>query len=545
MNRTNQAAPRPAVAGLYLRVSSAEQVKSLSLDTQERVCRDFCERKGWPVEAVWREEGESAATADRTELQRALRALTARGNRISRLVVYDLSRFARSTEDHLALRGLLRQHGVELAAVTQPVDDSPEGRFFETVLAGVAQLDNELKARRVTEGMRDAVARGAWVWRAPLGYRNVRDAAGRPSLELDPERAPLIRAAFVELASGARTEPSLLELAHARGLRTREGKRLSQQTWWRLLRSPMYAGRVRHEAWGIDVRGAFQPLVDEVTWRRAQAVLAGKPPRREEPRLDEHPDFPLRRFCRCAACGGTLTGAWSRNAAGSRYGYYTCWRRGCRAVRARREVLEQRFVSFLGRMRPSPELLDSLARQAETVCRDRAQHDVTARDTLQREQDKLRARLERLDRLYVVEETIDADTYRRQRASASGALLDLDAQLAAQATNDPIDVAKLLSTAGSLLSTADRHWPTLTPPQQRLFEVALLPDGVDVTPPLELRTRGSRSIYSALELVGVRTTRVVPHEVDPFEQLRPALERLVAFQAQLAAAGVTLASHSG
>ena len=59
-------------AMIYTRVSSEEQVSNLSLDVQEKTCRDYCARNGWTVEAVYREEGESAKTANRTELRRML-----------------------------------------------------------------------------------------------------------------------------------------------------------------------------------------------------------------------------------------------------------------------------------------------------------------------------------------------------------------------------------------------------------------------------------------------------------------------------------------
>ena len=36
-------------AGLYLRVSSEEQVEGFSLDAQRRALREFCAGKGWVV----------------------------------------------------------------------------------------------------------------------------------------------------------------------------------------------------------------------------------------------------------------------------------------------------------------------------------------------------------------------------------------------------------------------------------------------------------------------------------------------------------------
>jgi DNA invertase Pin-like site-specific DNA recombinase len=59
-------------AVIYIRVSTKEQTENLSLATQLKACEEYCERQGFEVVARFRDEGESAKTADRTELQKLL-----------------------------------------------------------------------------------------------------------------------------------------------------------------------------------------------------------------------------------------------------------------------------------------------------------------------------------------------------------------------------------------------------------------------------------------------------------------------------------------
>ena len=47
-------------AVIYCRVSSADQVKNLSLSTQEKACREYCAREGYDVDQVFIDAGESA-----------------------------------------------------------------------------------------------------------------------------------------------------------------------------------------------------------------------------------------------------------------------------------------------------------------------------------------------------------------------------------------------------------------------------------------------------------------------------------------------------
>jgi site-specific DNA recombinase len=64
--------PEMVGAIIYVRVSTKEQTENLSLPTQLKACEEYCERQGFKVLARFREEGESAKTVDRTELQKLL-----------------------------------------------------------------------------------------------------------------------------------------------------------------------------------------------------------------------------------------------------------------------------------------------------------------------------------------------------------------------------------------------------------------------------------------------------------------------------------------
>lgn len=300
---------------VYVRVSSADQVRGFSLDVQEQVCRDFCDRQKWTVGLVSREEGESAKTTDRRELQKLLARLRKPGHGFTHLVVYDLTRFTRDTSDYLTLKGFLAGVGVALVSVTQPMEDSPTGKFLGTVLAATGQLDNDMRREKVLAGMREAVKRGIWPWVAPLGYLSARLPDKRATLIHDPERAPLIRNVFDRIASGMATQEE------ARAELERAGLRLPRESFRRLVHNPIYYGRIVVPSWGLEAAGAFRPLVSEETWRRAQEALSGKPFGWK--RSDLRPEFPLRWWTRCAACGRPLTGSFSKGKRGL-FPYYRC-----------------------------------------------------------------------------------------------------------------------------------------------------------------------------------------------------------------------------
>ncbi len=223
------------------------------------------------------------------------------------VVVFNLTRFARDKYDHFALRSHLQSLGISLRSATEPIDDTSTGKLMEGVLAAFAQFDNDLRSDRTRAGMKAALELGRWVFLAPIGYLNAPRTAGR-SLVHDPARAPLVRRAFEEYATGQYTKEQLLKRTRAWGFTNRRGKPLTSQAIGMLLRNQLYAGIVDVPEYGVRVRrGDFEPLISEELFYRVQAILSGRVPT-TAPRQRAHPDSPLRGFVRCESCGRSLTG---------------------------------------------------------------------------------------------------------------------------------------------------------------------------------------------------------------------------------------------
>ena len=107
-------------AAIYIRVSTREQAHNLSLPTQLRACREYCERNDIEVADVFEDAGESAKTTDRPEFQRLLAYCRTNKGRVQLVVVYNVTRFSRNTYDHSFVRTLLLRHGVTLRSVSEP-----------------------------------------------------------------------------------------------------------------------------------------------------------------------------------------------------------------------------------------------------------------------------------------------------------------------------------------------------------------------------------------------------------------------------------------
>src|SRR5579862_6654137 len=179
---------------IYCRVSTEEQAeKGYSLDTQEKLCRDFAQRSGFHVEGVYRDEGKSGTTLGRPALQDLL-AKCSESELVSAVIVQETDRLARNTHDHLTIRALLQKAGVKLISVAQPMlDDSPEGNMIDTILASVNQFQSDINSRKTRKALQEKFNQGSWPGWAPLGYINVALENGdegrlRKIIRNDPER---------------------------------------------------------------------------------------------------------------------------------------------------------------------------------------------------------------------------------------------------------------------------------------------------------------------------------------------------------------------
>jgi DNA invertase Pin-like site-specific DNA recombinase len=299
------------VAVIYVRVSTDEQVKGTSLEHQERECRKLCAREGWVVDRVFVDRGASAKTAEREEFRKMIRYCSEYRHRIGYVVVLNCTRFARRNSDHQFVRMALSKEGIQLRSVQEPIDETSTGRLIENMAAAYAEFDNSRRTENTVAGMRTKAEHGFWQHPTPIGFEKIgskKDARLVP----DPMRAPLIRQAFEMYASGLYDARRVLDAVTKAGLRTRRGKKLTLQTFHKMLRRALYAGRLENAAWGIVVKAQAEAIVDPGVFDRVQDVLSGKRPVIATYQRN-HPAFPLRWFVRCAACDTPLTASFAKN----------------------------------------------------------------------------------------------------------------------------------------------------------------------------------------------------------------------------------------
>jgi DNA invertase Pin-like site-specific DNA recombinase len=158
----------------YARVSTIGQAEDgVSLEAQEARVHAWCNLNGYELVGVMVDRGLSGGRADnRPALQQALQAV----GKGDALVVYSLSRLARSTKDTLAIAETLDRRGADLVSLSEKIETtSAAGKMLFRLLAVLSEFERDVVAERTSMAMRHLQASGHYIGGGtPFGFR-VRD----------------------------------------------------------------------------------------------------------------------------------------------------------------------------------------------------------------------------------------------------------------------------------------------------------------------------------------------------------------------------------
>lgn len=314
---------------LYARVSSEKQDTDLSLSAQLKAMRLFAQGREYQVVREYIDEAETGRTTARPAFREMIAAARRPGKTFEAILVWKYSRFARSREDSIVYKTMLRKNGVQVISINEPTENTPVGRLMEGMIEGLDEFYSDNLGEEVTRGMRESASRGFYLsYRAPYGYSKVKVADGgkiRTKLELDSVRAPITHSIFKSVISGKGVVEVAREL-NSKGIASAKGKSWTKGTIYSMLNNELYTGTV---VWGrnskrglepIKVAGACPAIVDIDTFNTAQQMMASRAPKLVHPRVVSS-RFLLSGLARCGYCGRSLTG---QDAKSGKFAYYVC-----------------------------------------------------------------------------------------------------------------------------------------------------------------------------------------------------------------------------
>lgn len=404
MKRTKAPDAATKQVGIWIRVSTEDQVKGESPEHHERRARYYAESKGWDVAQVFNLEAVSGKSVmSLPETQRMLEEISS--GKITGLIFSKLARLARNTRELLEFADIFRQHDADLISLQESIDtSSPAGRLFYTMIAAMAQWEREEIAERVAASVPIRAKLGKPLGgAAPFGYR----WEGR-ELMPDTQEAP-VRRRLYELFLEHRRKKTVARLMNEAGHRTRSGSKFTDTTVDRLIRDPTAKGVRRanytkstgdKKHWVLKpesdwVLSQVEAIIPEELWTQCNALLEerrvnGKRPAKKAVQL-----FGGLAFCECGGKMYVLSG----------YAKYVCQK--CRN-KIPTEDLEAIFREQLHQFYLSSEDLAAYLEQADQGVAEKR----TLLQTLETELGSVRSEMDKVYKLYVSDQ-ITADGFGR------------------------------------------------------------------------------------------------------------------------------------
>ena len=215
----------------YCRVSTETQAaEGVSLEAQQAKIAAWADINGFDLAAVYVDAGLSGGRADnRPQLQAALDA-ACKAKAV--LVVFSLSRLARSTKDTLAISERLERAGADLASISEKIDtSSAAGKMVFRMLAVLSEFEKDQISERTTAALAHKKSKGERVGRVPFGYVLAGD--GIQLVEDAAEQAAL--KTIRELRSAGESMRAIADELNRQGVPTKGGKPWHYGTIQRIL----------------------------------------------------------------------------------------------------------------------------------------------------------------------------------------------------------------------------------------------------------------------------------------------------------------------
>lgn len=271
----------------YCRVSTEKEAQIDSLEKQIEFFNEFTKKNGYELYKLYADEGISGKQIKhRKQFQQMM--IDAKAKKFDKVVVKDVSRFARNTVDLLQSVRELKSYGVQIDFLNNGEVMEGGSEFILTILGAMAQQESANMSKRVKFG-KDITAKKGRVPNLVFGYDKIPDE--RYTLKINEEEAKIVKEIFESYVYKGIGTTKIAWNLNDRGIRTKKTKsKWVQTSIVRMLKNPIYTGRVTNkksevtdfitgtrkelpeEEWIVVERPEMRIISDEL-FNRAQELL--------------------------------------------------------------------------------------------------------------------------------------------------------------------------------------------------------------------------------------------------------------------------------
>lgn len=313
----------PKRAAAYIRVSTDDQLE-LSPDSQLKEIRAFAERNGYAIddEYIFHDDGISGTSAKRRPAFMEMIATAKKKPKpFDAIIVWKFSRFARSREDSIVFKSMLKKLGISVVSVSEPITDDKMSIIVEGLIESMDEYYSANLSEEVKRGMLEKFSRKQAMSAAPYGYR-------LENKKFVPEiaEAEVVREVFNRFVNGE-TVWGISKDLKARGIKTKRGNITEPRTIHYYLNNPVYIGSIRYTLDGGGSRQRYldgnymlqenchEPIISKELWDEAQKLIKkNREIYGKSTKPVSYHEYALKGIVKCSACEHNLTYCSSKDA---------------------------------------------------------------------------------------------------------------------------------------------------------------------------------------------------------------------------------------
>ncbi len=301
----------------YCRVSTEKEAQIDSLEKQIEFFNEFTKKNGYELYKLYADEGISGKQIKHRKQFQAMMQ-DAKAKKFDKVVVKDVSRFARNTVDLLQSVRELKSYNVQVDFLNNGEVMEGGSEFILTILGAMAQQESANMSKRVKFG-KDITAKKGRVPNLVFGYDKIPDE--RYTLKINEGEAKIVKEIFESYVYKGMGTTKLAWDLNDRGIRTKKTKsKWVQTSIVRMLKNPIYTGRVTNkksevtdfitgtrkdlpeEEWIVVEKPEMRIISDEL-FNRAQDILAQRSNEFKLNNKREKTEYVFSTLIYCKHCG--------------------------------------------------------------------------------------------------------------------------------------------------------------------------------------------------------------------------------------------------
>lgn len=320
----------PAV--IYARFSSSSQ-REESIEDQLRECNAYAKREGYTVIGNYCDYAISGRTDERPEFLHMIS--DAEYGSFKAVIVYRLDRFARNRVDSVIYKSKLSKHKVHVVSATECIPEGSDGVLLEALHEALAQKYSDDLSKIIRRGQEGNAENCKVNGPIPFGYKANKVTR---HIEVDEEKAAIVRQAFTIIASGGNYKQALSYFAKMGYPKTNNGL-------YKILNNERYKGIYIYGSHRVE--GGIPRIISDELFNAAKATRA----RNVHMPNSGSAKYLLSGKLYCRECEHQFSGSYSIGKNGNMYRYYVCsgkkrWRK-CEQKDIRAPFVEQLVTDAL------------------------------------------------------------------------------------------------------------------------------------------------------------------------------------------------------